>query len=914
MAIDGKQLRNSSVTTAKLAFTPVEDADLSWRQPVSVLQLIGNASIATINGLSPSAGDAYVATDAGTPSAGSSDALVAGSIAEFDGTSWIEIVAGSGGFVPSGTRAVLATQTALVSPYTDTVDDGKVVSFGGASNTGSATGDAVDGYSVLVNGDGGVNENLGYVFSGSVPSGTWVAFGGGVLTAGDGIDIAGGVVSTDLLASGGLKIVSTELAVEPADFAGTGLEDDGSDNLRLASQGNGIAGGAGSTLSVDPDSETGGNTQPVSVGANGVGVDISAIAGTGLEADGSANLRLASQGNGIAGGAGSTLSVDPDSETGGNTQPVSVTANGVGVDISAIAGTGLTADGSANLAVDEATGSVTFTGGTWTYPVDVLQVTGTPNTDNDAVNKSYVDNLVSGSATWRNPVRDSDLVDVVGANPGTGTAVAAAYGITTGDNVAFIATAGFTFDAGGTTVVAVAGDVVNLTMTSPTAGDYSLIEAGPLTTGDRFIVAAEHGTAQGILDGSLGQIDIGGDDATVAAGAFVIGDTYRITTVGTTDFTLIGASANTIGVSFVATGVGAGTGDALDVTNNIKKADLIQFTGTGDGSTAASWSFPEGRSGLAQGETEIPQGTTVLNNDPDSVHYGHTFLYNQDANSWSEISGPGAVGAGAGLSYAGSTLNIGDINRGIQVNADDLEFAASEAIQASSGLKAGTNSWQLAIEPADFAGTGLEDDGSDNLRLASQGNGIAGGAGSTLSVDPDSETGGNIEPVNVTANGVGLDVSAIAGTGLEADGSANLRLAAQGNGISGGAGSTLSVNAANDTVGVTGSGVTSAQPAKGNKSMTASVTTTDNDQATATTVAAAPATDSWVTLLVNGVKETVGDGTKAGVAAYISGDGGTNARAWNDVVATDTIHWNGSVAGYELAATDVLDLVFNDAE
>jgi hypothetical protein len=122
------------------------------------------------------------------------------------------------------------------------------------------------------------------------------------------------------------------------------------------------------------------------------------------------------------------------------------------------------------------------------------------------------------------------------------------------------------------------------------------------------------------------------------------------------------------------------------------------------------------------------------------------------------------------------------------------------------------------------------------------------------------------------------------------------------------------VLAANDTVGVTGSGVTAAQPAKGNKSMTASVTTTDNDQATATTVAAAPATDSWVGLAVNGVLEEVGDGTKAGVAAYISGDSGTNARAWNDVVATDTIHWNGSVAGYELAATDVLDLIFNDAE
>ena len=50
---------------------------------------------------------------------------------------------------------------------------------------------------------------------------------------GDGIDITGSTISADLLASGGLKIVSGEIAVEPADFAGAGLIDDGSDNLAI---------------------------------------------------------------------------------------------------------------------------------------------------------------------------------------------------------------------------------------------------------------------------------------------------------------------------------------------------------------------------------------------------------------------------------------------------------------------------------------------------------------------------------------------------------------------------------------------------------------------------------------------------------------------------------------------------------
>ena len=43
---------------------------------------------------------------------------------------------------------------------------------------------------------------------------------------------------------------------------------------------------------------------------------------------------------------------------------------------------------------------------------------------------------------------------------------------------------------------------------------------------------------------------------------FVIGSTYTIKKVGTTDFVAVGASSNTVGVSFVATGSTGGTGFA----------------------------------------------------------------------------------------------------------------------------------------------------------------------------------------------------------------------------------------------------------------------------------------------------------------------------------------------------------------
>lgn len=50
--------------------------------------------------------------------------------------------------------------------------------------------------------------------------------------------------------------------------------------------------------------------------------------------------------------------------------------------------------------------------------------------------------------------------------------------------------------------------------------------------------------------------------AAVAATAISPGLTYVIATVGTTDFTLIGAASNTLGLEFIATDAGAGTGTA----------------------------------------------------------------------------------------------------------------------------------------------------------------------------------------------------------------------------------------------------------------------------------------------------------------------------------------------------------------
>ena len=66
---------------------------------------------------------------------------------------------------------------------------------------------------------------------------------------------------------------------------------------------------------------------------------------------------------------------------------------------------------------------------------------------------------------------------------------------------------------------------------------------------------------------------------TVTAGAFVVGTTYQIAFVGTTNFQAIGASNNIVGTIFVATGAGSGTGTAkLSTTVQAKLQETVSVT------------------------------------------------------------------------------------------------------------------------------------------------------------------------------------------------------------------------------------------------------------------------------------------------------------------------------------------------
>ena len=115
---------------------------------------------------------------------------------------------------------------------------------------------------------------------------------------------------------------------------------------------------------------------------------------------------------------------------------------------------------------------------------------------------------------------------------------------------------------------------------------------------------------------------------TVTAGSFIVGKTYRIASVGTTNFTLIGATSNTVGTYFIATGVGTGTGTAeLSQTVETKLRETVSvmdFGAVGDGvaddTSAVTAALSSGKS------IYFPEGTYkttgAINVSSDCVYYG----------------------------------------------------------------------------------------------------------------------------------------------------------------------------------------------------------------------------------------------------------------------------------------------------
>lgn len=88
-----------------------------------------------------------------------------------------------------------------------------------------------------------------------------------------------------------------------------------------------------------------------------------------------------------------------------------------------------------------------------------------------------------------------------------------------------------------------------------------------------------------------------------------------------------------------------------------------------------------------------------------------------------------------------------------------------------------------------------------------------------------------------------------------------------------------------------------------------SIETLADGDSTEIAITYTPFSDSSVAIRVNGIEINLGDGVKT-EAVYFSNDGGATAKAIANIEANDILHWNGSIAGYQLDETDDIDISY----
>lgn len=106
-----------------------------------------------------------------------------------------------------------------------------------------------------------------------------------------------------------------------------------------------------------------------------------------------------------------------------------------------------------------------------------------------------------------------------------------------------------------------------------------------------------------------------------------------------------------------------------------------------------------------------------------------------------------------------------------------------------------------------------------------------------------------------------------------------------------------------------GGGGSGGAPAQADKNLTPAATSGD-ESPTGLTISSDPFGDSYVSVLVNGLMTTVGDGVKT-LNCYFSSNGGTTAKSISSLESGDQLIWNGAIAGFDLDASDRIDLDYD---
>ena len=154
----------------------------------------------------------------------------------------------------------------------------------------------------------------------------------------------------------------------------------------------------------------------------------------------------------------------------------------------------------------------------------------------------------------------------------------------------------------------------------------------------------------------------------ITAGSFVATKQYTIRSVGTTDYTLIGAVANTVGVLFTATGVGSGTGVAIDMAASaaaLKTIDTLVTTMDDRLYKGGKFLFGGVRDAKVITFTGTPATATITTND---LEYGY--------NSVVTLIRPSVDNGSASVSVASRRMLNDTITYGTAVTASEEDRCA----------------------------------------------------------------------------------------------------------------------------------------------------------------------------------------------------------------------------------------------
>jgi len=230
-------------------------AGISWKKAVETINYIGDATVATINGLTPDAGDSYVVQDAGTLTTGSLS-VAANDLVEFNGTAWQILAAAVAGDQVAGTRIALSTAKTIVGDLSAAAQAGEIYVFTGTGRTATDSNESLDTAAVLVQDDlhVGYYDNTAWVFEGTVPTGDWIQFTGtGQIVAGVGLAKNGNTLSVNM-GAGIQALPSDEVGIHLTAGTAAGLALTGS--------------ATGDTLQLDISNYTAGGAISVTSGTN----------------------------------------------------------------------------------------------------------------------------------------------------------------------------------------------------------------------------------------------------------------------------------------------------------------------------------------------------------------------------------------------------------------------------------------------------------------------------------------------------------------------------------------------------------------------------------------------------------------------------------------------------------------------